>query len=244
VIPAANGRSLGGGGGSSLRLQRYALADAVEGGASGILASPITYDAATGNFTFPIAAGAADFTVGTGIRWLEWTVRNALGNVDPVEVENMVRGLLRTVGPLPTELFACIALTQGGMAGPGGGLAVGLGGDGLTFHSGFSAGAWSAPQPGGGADTLQRVVGTQTGKRNGPAIMGAVGYVADGSPSAVSNSATPSGSANIQSTGAWAKIALGVGRRAVLAAPTSGVVRVGSFILDLRDIPGISDFLA
>jgi hypothetical protein len=233
----------GAGGSGGLRLQRYALADATQGGASGILASAVTYDSTTGNFTFPVAAGAADFTV-AGMRWVQWPLKNALGVLDAAELENIVRGLLRTVGPLPTELFAAVILTQAGMAAPGGGLAVGVGGDGILFHSGFSSGAWSAPQPGGSADTLIRTVGTQTGKRNGPAIMGACGYVADGSPSAVSNSATPSGSANIASTGAWAYVALAIGRRAVLAAPTSGVLRVGTFIADIRSIPGIDSFLA
>lgn len=244
MIGAFNARALaGGGGGSRLQLQRYALADATEGGASGILGSAITYDPATGNFTFPVAAGAADFTLG-GTRWLQWTLKNSLGANDPAEVENVIRALVRSVGVLPTELFAAVALTQAGMAAPGGGLAVGLGGDGFLFHAGFSAGVWAAPVPGTSADALVRTVGTQTGKRNGPAIMGACGYVADGSPSAVSNSATPSGSANIQATGAWAYVALCVGRRAVLAAPANAIVRIGTFVTDVRDIPGITYFLA
>lgn len=235
----------GGSGGTRAELQRYALADATEGGAAGILASAITYDAATKEFTFPIAAGAAGHTVGAS-RYLEWDARNALGNVDNVELEDIVRSYIRSIGPLPAECFCWAGYTFGGMAAPGGGLVAGLAGDGLVFFSPFASGAWAAPTNGGAADTLQRIASFFTGQRNaaGSGVTGAVGLVADGSPSAVAAAAAPSSTANIGSSGPWAKFAIGVGRKAVLAAPANVVVRVASFHLDLRDIPGAADFLA
>ena len=233
------------GGGSPARFQLFSGAPSAEGN-TGLLDGAVVINE-DGSLDIPIAAG--DVTdLPSACYWRDYPLLDMNGDVATINGEDIIHMLLRVMETLPTNLYAGIALTKGGMAaGVGnGGVAIGINFAHRAWHSGKVAGTatWAARTL-ATADTLCPIVwgkATQGNSTNQQRITAGL-LQADGiTPSATSGSTTALSSGNYED--AWDTISLLVGRSDTTAETLVASIKGAYLVGKVASAPGGADFLA